>query len=484
MSSIDTEKRQSPPASHKGRQQASSHGFTAADWELDKAAVRRLDWTVLPLCAIVYLLNFLEVAGLAKDLHLTPHQYLVALTCTYVLYIVFELPSNLLLKKVGAHFMLPGMVTLWGICCCMTGFVQNYGGLVAARLILGMLEGGVFPGLVLYLSSFYRRHELQTRISLFFSAASLSGAFSGLLAAAIINLDGKGGQEGWRWIFFLEGGFTALFGILLFFLLPGSPSTSRFLTAEHKAHIERRLQLDSPAGTTDFEETFSWREVNKAATSPHVVFLLVALFGNGMTLYAFSYFTPTIVATFKYTTVQTQLLTVPPFVCAFLMTMFNAWWSDRYGRRGLCVILMSLLSLVGYIMFLKSLSTAVRYVSLFLAITGVYSTAPALVTWLPNNSAGHYRKATAVALGFIMTNSGGIASTWLFPTNEGPRYYKATSVLISMTLVVALFASLNLLYLRRENAKKALLREANGGEVDAESWREKGDRHEHFVYSM
>lgn len=82
------------------------------------------------------------------------------------------------------------------------------------------------------------------------------------------------------WIFFLEGGFTALFGILLFFLLPGSPSTSRFLTADQKAHIERRLKLDSPAGTTDFEEAFSWREVRKAATSPHVVFLLVALFSN------------------------------------------------------------------------------------------------------------------------------------------------------------------------------------------------------------
>ncbi|BGO92174.1 hypothetical protein NBRC10512v2_004440 [Rhodotorula toruloides] len=397
MSSIDTEKRLSPPAP---RPTGNSTRPPSAD-STGQSCPSAPSCTSSTSSSARSNIGNAKVAGLAKDLHLTPHQYLVALTCTYVLYIVFELPSNLLLKKVGAHFMLPGMVTLWGICCCMTGFVQNYGGLVAARLILGMLEGGVFPGLVLYLSSFYRRHELQTRISLFFSAASLSGAFSGLLAAAIINLDGKGGQEGWRWIFFLEGGFTALFGILLFFLLPGSPSTSRFLTADQKAHIERRLKLDSPAGTTDFEEAFSWREVRKAAT-----------------------------------------------------------------------------------MFLKSLSTAVRYVSLFLAITSVYSTAPALVTWLPNNSAGHYRKATAVALGFIMTNSGGIASTWLFPTNEGPRYYKATSVLISMTLVVALFAFLNLLYLRRENAKKAELREANGGEVDAESWREKGDRHEHFVYSM
>lgn len=125
-----------------------------------------------------------------------------------------------MLKKIGAHIAIPAMIVAWGTVCCLTGLVQNYHGLVAARLILGMCEAGLFPGLVLYLSMFCtygssspeassdgadsragcpdRRHELQTRISLFFSAASLAGAFSGLLAAAIVKLDGKGGQAGWR----------------------------------------------------------------------------------------------------------------------------------------------------------------------------------------------------------------------------------------------------------------------------------------------
>ncbi|BGP40880.1 hypothetical protein JCM10449v2_004845 [Rhodotorula kratochvilovae] len=141
---------------------------------------------------------------MAADLHLTSHQYLVAITATYVLYIAAEMPSNLLLKKIGAHIAIPAMVFSWGLVCCFTGFVKSYGGLVAARLILGLCEGGLFPGLVLYLSMFYRRHELQTRISLFFSAASLSGAFSGLLAAAITKMDGLANQPGWRYIFWLD----------------------------------------------------------------------------------------------------------------------------------------------------------------------------------------------------------------------------------------------------------------------------------------
>ncbi|GAA5966519.1 hypothetical protein JCM8115_002703 [Rhodotorula mucilaginosa] len=467
--------------------QKDSSDFTAAEWELDRAAVRRLDYTVLPLAAIAYLLNFIDrsnlVAGLAKDLHLTSLEYLICVTCTYVLYIVFEMPSNLMLKKIGAHIAIPAMITAWGTVCCLTGLVQNYHGLVAARLILGLCEAGLFPGTVLYLSMFYRRHELQTRISLFFSAASLAGAFSGLLAAAIVKLDGKGGQEGWRWIFYLEGLFTALYGIAMFFVFPRSPAHSRFLTPEQKAHITRRLKLDSPAGVDDFEEKFSWAECKKAATSPHVILLFIALFGNGLTLYAFGYFTPTIVQTFGYSPIRTQLLTVPPFVLAFLLTMFNAWWSDRYGRRGLCAILMSVLALVGYIMFFKSMAMAVRYTALFLAVSAVYSTAPALVTWLPNNSAGHYRKATAVALGFISTNSGGIASTWLFPANEGPEYRRASIVLISMTVLIIVASTLNLLYLRRENRKKAERRAAGQSSLDAASWAAEGDKHAHFIYS-
>ncbi|GAA5836663.1 hypothetical protein JCM11251_002690 [Rhodosporidiobolus azoricus] len=475
--------------------QEDSSAFTEADWALDKAALRRLDITVLPLCALTYFFNFLDrsnlgnakVAGLASDLNLSSHQYLVALTCSYVLYIAFEFPSNMLLKKVGANYMIPLMVVTWGLCCTFTGFVHSYGGLVAVRLMLGLCEGGLFPGLVLYLSMFYRRRELQTRISLFFGAASLSGAFSGLLAAAIINMDGVGGKAGWRWIFYLEGAVTVLFGFALYFLLPATPSQARFLTPEQKAHVERRLRLDSPAGSNDFEEHFSWTEVFQAVKSPQVILLFIALFGNGLTLYSMSYFTPTIVGTFGYTTVQTQLLTVPPFVLAFIVTLINAWFSDRYGRRGLCAILMSFLALAGYIMFYKSLSTAVRYTSLFMVITGVYSTSPALVTWLPNNSAPAYRKATAIALGFIATNSGGIAGTWLFPANEGPQYATGCKVLISMTVLIILFCCLNLLYLRRENRQKAVQRdidEANGREIDPNEWKALGDKHQNFEYSM
>ncbi|ORY87451.1 major facilitator superfamily domain-containing protein [Leucosporidium creatinivorum] len=489
---VDLEKTERPStvaseesAPHQAAQEDSSD-FTAADWALDKATVRRLDVSVVTLASIVYFLSFLDrsnignakVAGMATDLKLTSHQYLIAITVTYVPYIISELPSNLLLKAVGPHIMIPSMVCLWGITCCLTGLVTSYSGLLAARFFLGMLEGGVFPGLVLYLSGFYRRHELQTRISLFFSAASLSGAFSGLLAAAIVKMDGVGGKQGWCWIFILEGLFTFLFAISLFWLLPATPQASRFLTAEQKAHVIRRLALDAPAGAGPEADKFSWNECLQAFKSPHVLLLAVALFGNGVTLYSFAYFTPTIVQTFKYSVVKTNLLTVPPFVCAFIVTMINAYLSDRFRMRGTGVIVMSVLALIGYCMFLTTNDKWTKYGSLFFSIVGVYGTAPALTTWLPSNVAPHYRRATAIAIGFIMTNSGGIASTWLFPASEGPEYRRGTIINLSFSIVTGLFAGLNLIYLVGANKRK----QQRKLEASAAAWHVEGDRHPSFKY--
>lgn len=120
-------------------------------------------------------------------------------------YIVAELPSNLVLAKIGPRILLPGLCTFWGIATLCQSQIHGFGGLVACRFFLGLFESGIVPGIVVYLSGFYKRAELQLRICIFFCAAAVAGAFSGLLAAGIINLDGRGGMEGWRWIFLLEG---------------------------------------------------------------------------------------------------------------------------------------------------------------------------------------------------------------------------------------------------------------------------------------
>ncbi|KAG9218335.1 hypothetical protein CCMSSC00406_0007294 [Pleurotus cornucopiae] len=431
--------------------------------KLERIVWRKLDLCVLPIIAMFYFLSFLDrtnlgnarVAGLQRDLKMNNHQYSVALTVTYVPYIVAELPSNLLLKVVGPNLMLPAMLTVWGIITTLQGVVHNYAGLLACRFFLGLFEGGVFPGLVLYLSLFYPRQRLQSRVSAFFSAASISGAFSGLLAFGIINMDGVGNRPGWAWIFILEGLFTVVFGVFSFFFMPRSPEHARFFNEEEKAYVMEKLREDNSIGN-DQSDSFSWIEVGRAFMLPQVWLLAITFFFAGKVYIVFAGIG------LGYTATRAQLMSVPPFAAAFVTSGIIAYISDRYHCRGFTIIFCSLLCVIGFAMYLGSTSSSVQYGSLFLSITGTYCSAPALSTWSANNAAPHVRRATAIAIGFIMTNSGGILATWLLGSlSPPPRYTKATITLLVFSVLMVVFSAFNLLYLWRQNQKKARFRASN-----------------------
>lgn len=178
----------------------------------------------------------------------------------------------------------------WGLVMTLMGLVRNYHGLLIARVFLGVAEAGLFPGVAVsiiggwqaesiispflvpvetlpltgqrnqyYLTMWYCRHEIQFRQALFFSAASVAGAFSGLLAFAIGKMDGAAGLEGWRWIFILEGIVTVLVAVAAFFLMHDFPETAKFLTEEERAFVVHRLKYQGQ-GTAQVEEAdeFAW----------------------------------------------------------------------------------------------------------------------------------------------------------------------------------------------------------------------------------
>ncbi|KAH6908856.1 major facilitator superfamily domain-containing protein [Coprinopsis sp. MPI-PUGE-AT-0042] len=459
--------------------------------ELEKRVWKKLDLWVLPVVTMFYLLSFLDrtnlgnarVAGLQKDLGMSNHQYSVALTVTYVPYILAELPSNLVLKTIGPNYLLPTMLTLWGIATTLQGLVTSYKALLAARFFLGLFEGGVFPGLVLYLSSFYPRKRLQWRISIFFSAASLSGAFSGLLAFGIVRMDGVGRKPGWAWIFILEGIFTFAFGIISFVLLPQSPSHAHFLKQEEKDYVVSRLKEDGAVEKDEREDAFSWKEVGRAFCLPQVGMLAVVLFMDGTVLYGLAYFAPSIVQGLGYTPAKTQLMTVPPFAAAFIVTMLGAFVSDKNGCRGMISIFSFILCIIGFSIFLVAHDHHSRYISLFFSICGVYLSAPSLSTWNANNAAPHTRRATAIAIGFIMTNSGGILATWLLGAlSPPPKYELATKVLLGFSVAMLAVTVLNLVYLQNENRKKRAIRERAG--LKGCERPGMGDRSAWFIYAL
>lgn len=149
-----------------------------------------------------------RIAGLTTDLNLHGTQFNIALLVFYIPYILIDVPSNMLVKRLRAGIYLPTLITMWGLVCTFMGFVQNFAGLVACRLLLGLFEGGILGGVIIYLAMFYRRGEMLLRSGLFYCAAPLSGAFGGLLASGLARIE-VGGYEKWPWIFFSK--FSCIF---------------------------------------------------------------------------------------------------------------------------------------------------------------------------------------------------------------------------------------------------------------------------------
>jgi MFS family permease len=141
---------------------------------------------------------------LEEDLGLNSNQFQTAVSILFVTYILSELPSNLVLKKLRPSRWIAFITVAWGIIATLTGIVQNYAGLIFCRLFLGAVEGGLFPGMAIYLTFFYTKRELALRIGYLFVSAALAGACGGLLAYGIGHMQGVSGQNGWRWIMILE----------------------------------------------------------------------------------------------------------------------------------------------------------------------------------------------------------------------------------------------------------------------------------------
>lgn len=135
-----------------------------------------------------------------------------------------------------------------GIVMTMMGFVHSYEGLIIARVFLGVAECGFFPAAVYLLTIWYKRYEVMQRMAIFYAAASLSGAFSGLLAYGIQHMNGIAGRRGWQWIFTLEGLLPVTVSFFLYFILPDSPETAKFLTKREKEFIINRLALETGSG--------------------------------------------------------------------------------------------------------------------------------------------------------------------------------------------------------------------------------------------
>jgi len=480
--------------------------FSEHELQLERQAVRKLDYTIIPVMSILYLLGSLDrtnignarVAGLQKDLHLTDKQYQICNTIIIVPYIVAELPSNLLFRKIGARLLFPTSVVLWSITATLQGFVTSYAGLATVRSFLGLVEGPMAPGIILYFSSFYVRKELSFRIAIVMTFASLSGTFSGLLAAAIENMNGIGGRPGWAWIFIVEGLLSIFVGSLAFFLVPSTPRDFKLLTECQKELLINRLERDRP--TLKLVDRFSFKEIVRSAASPHVIMFFIMHFFHSTMTSGNALFLPSIVNQLGFSRHATQLLSAGPFAAGSLVTLFASFLSDRYESRGITAALVSMLAVAGFALYLGAAAAENKFLlygALFLIVPGVSGGTPIISAWLANNSEPHYRRATNIALILIFNSAGGVLGTWSFPTKDGPKFTKAMTRNLVFSILIVVGCLVNVAYfswrnkvkkrpgVRAKLLEKYVIADKEGeGDGELKAWTELGDRHPDFVYTL
>ena len=406
-----------------------------------KKITRKVDIRLVPMLAILYLISHLDranignakIEGLGTDLGLDDLQYNIVLSLFFIPYILLEIPSNILLKKFKRPSVYLGiLVTSWGVIMTLHGVVKNFAGLLVVRLLLGVFEAGFYPGAVYLCTFWYMPRQLATRIAYFYCTSALSGAFSGLLAAGIAQMDGVGGYEGWRWIFILEGIVTVALGVSCFFFLIDSPTLSgRWLKPEEIRFLELQtfIKQGGRFSHESKEKAFNWHDLKMVVTNWRLYMQAYILMCISACSYGTKFTLPSIVKGMGFTNTNAQLMTAPAYVAGAISSIFFARLSDHFHWRMPFVAMPLGLITIGYsvVMSFKGDLTGSNigpgYFALVLACMGIYPVQPAGSSWAANNLAPASRRAIGVAFNICVGNIGGIIGSYMYLDREAPTYF-------------------------------------------------------------
>ncbi|KAF3008190.1 hypothetical protein E8E14_007999 [Neopestalotiopsis sp. 37M] len=374
------------------------------DETMNRNLNRILDWRVLPVCCWLYLLNFLDRGniGNAKVLNAETHDdllsqtgmtasgYAVTVSLFSVAYAVFEIPSN------------------WII--------------LVLRLLIGAFEAGFFPGIVYFITIWYRHNERSIRIAYVIAFCNLAGAFGGAIAYGIGHINGAAGLQGFRWLFIIEGIITMLSVLPTVWILPDYPSRARFLNEDQKRLAIDRLK-DMGGGYNRDHATKE--EILQTFFKPRMLAHYAAYIANVVLQGSFTFYSPTIVTGLGYASIQAQLMTVPPWVVGFVVAILLSYSADHFNARGWHIAGASIAGGIGWVTAgsLPHDAYTARYGCLCLAAAGAFPCAPAMTNWVTCNTPSLLTIPFAIALHNSCAGIGQIIAQWIWKTNEAADGY-------------------------------------------------------------
>jgi ACS family tartrate transporter-like MFS transporter len=351
-------------------------GPAPAESELGRRTVRKVAVRIMPIIGLLYVFNYMDRAnigyaqlGMAKELTITAATFGAASAIFFLAYVVFEIPSNMVMKKVGARLWLSRIAVSWGIVTVLTGFVASVTHLVIARILLGVAEAGLFPGLLLYLTLWFRGKERGRAIAALALAQPIALILGSLTGGWILDHVHWLNLSSWQWVFILQGVPAVLIGVVTFFYLPNRPADARFLTKEESAWLQAEIDQEY---VPEQKETFLGQL--RVIRDGKVLHLAVSNLFIACGLYGLTFFLPLIVKQLDPTYASTNigLLGAIPYVVGAVGMLLLARNSDRTGERKGHVIVLVLVAAVGFFGAIQFKSVPVlSLISLSLAAIGV-----------------------------------------------------------------------------------------------------------------
>ncbi|KIW74783.1 hypothetical protein Z517_11553 [Fonsecaea pedrosoi CBS 271.37] len=437
-----------------------------ADFDPEYAAkVRhRIDWRLLTALGPMYAICLLDrsnlasaaIAGMTEDLDMVKgNGYNLTNMCFFITYILFQPLMVVVCRRMGPRWFLPLICFLWGCLLIGIGFVHDWQTMLGLRLIFGVLESGYFPGCLYLLSTWYTRFESARRYSIFYLIGSCASGCSGILAYGLMQADGAGGLQGWRWIFILEGLITvtlAMIAVVMMVKFPDEEMTKpspKFLTKEELNFVTARLNADRADVSL---EPFAIKRFLEPATEWYIYGFPLLLMLVTTLAYAFAFTLPTVLrSTLGFGLAESQCLTAPPYFFAAVFMYIAGWYSDKYHTRGPVLVTLALVSLAGLPIMGWAKNPWVRYFGVFVTVAGANSAIPSIMAYQGTNIRGQWRRAFCSAALTAIGGIGGIIGSLIFRSQDAPNYYPGFIACIVACILVIVIVAIMSVYFHRCN---------------------------------
>jgi len=377
--------------------------------------IRKMQMRILPYLFLLYVISYLDRINIGfaaltmnKDLAITSRQFGLLVGIFFFGYFLFEIPSNLILHKVGARVWIARILITWGIVAMLTGFVHTVHQLYVVRFLLGLAEAGYFPGIVLYLTYWFRQREQAQAIALFLTGLPFTSILGAPVSGLILDHVHWLGVSSWRWLLVLEGIPAVACGVLTYFLLPGRPAEAKFLTDNEKRWITEELDQEERQKRESHKIS-----AGRALANGRVWHLACIGFTLNIGMYSLSFWMPQFVKSLSslYSNTMIGFLVMVPYVVGLLAMVLVSLSSDRKMERKYHAAIPAVIAGIALVSLGATHSMFSSIFCLCLASLGIYSVYGPYWS-LPSQFLTGFAAASGIALISSVANLGGFAGPY------------------------------------------------------------------------